>query len=171
MPEGSDNKPRYYWDTCCFIHVLDVHSRKRAAQDEQAQQMVFFLEQAFREAVEGKVQLVTAELLLAEILPVDDDHKNFLKQVKACPYIELLAVSRQVFELAGRLRAEWRTHSRSDLKTPDAVHIATALLFKPDEMWTTDDRILKLCNPSEGTYGELRIVRPHALPQMRLPDL
>lgn len=170
MSEPS-GKPRYYWDTCCFIHVLDIQSRRRAIQNEQAQQMILFLEQVFRDAVEGRLKLVTAELLLAEILPLDDDHRNFLKQVKACPHIELIAVSRQAWELAGQLRAEWRMNRRSDLKTPDAIHIATAILFKPDEMWTTDDRILRLYNPEESTYRGLRTVHPHALPQMRLPDL
>ncbi|MDW8320042.1 MAG: type II toxin-antitoxin system VapC family toxin [Armatimonadota bacterium] len=170
MPAGSD-RPRYYWDTCCFIHLLDIQNRERSSRDDQMQQAVFFLEQAFREAAEGRVKLVTAELLLAEILPVDEEHENFLKQLKACPHIELVTVSRQVFELAGHLRAEWRTNQQKDLKAPDAIHIATALLFKPDEMWTTDSRILKLCQPNEGTYRGLRIVRPHPLPQMRLPEM
>lgn len=168
---GGSSVPRYYWDSCCFIHVLDAQSRGRAAKNAQAQQTVVFLEQVFREAAEDRLKLITAELLLAEILPLDDDHKNFLRQVKACPHIELVAVSRQVWELAGQLRTERRMERRSDLKTSDAIHVAAAILFKPDEMWTTDDRIWRLCNPEESTYKGLRIVRPHALPQMRLPEM
>ena len=45
---------------------------------------------------------------------------------------------RAVFQQAAQLRAEHKS-----LKTPDAIHLATALHYGCDEFWTNDGRLAK----------------------------
>lgn len=49
--------------------------------------------------------------------------------------IERLAIQTDTFELATELRA------RHGTKTPDALHLATAILGGCDEFWTNDHRL------------------------------
>jgi predicted nucleic acid-binding protein len=49
-----------------------------------------------------------------------------------------LPMPESVFLNAARLRTSF------NLKTPDALHLATAELHKCDELWTNDDRLTKV---------------------------
>ena len=49
---------------------------------------------------------------------------------------EMLTISADRFDDAAKLRADF-----SSLKTPDSLHIATALHHNCDELWTNDDRL------------------------------
>ena len=51
-------------------------------------------------------------------------------------FIEL-PITREVFDSATKLRAD------GALKTPDAIHLATARRGKCTELWTNDDRLAK----------------------------
>ncbi len=51
----------------------------------------------------------------------------------------LLNISRAVFEAAAKLRAEF-----PNLKTPDALHLATASYHACEEFWTNDNRLNKI---------------------------
>ncbi|CAN5401132.1 hypothetical protein BH10ACI3_BH10ACI3_24150 [soil metagenome] len=47
-----------------------------------------------------------------------------------------LAISNGVFQIAAKLRADFPS-----LKTPDALHLATALHYGCDEFWSNDGRL------------------------------
>src|SRR5437660_827264 len=49
---------------------------------------------------------------------------------------EMLEITAGRFDEAAQLRAEFNS-----LKTPDALHIATALRHNCDELWTNDNRL------------------------------
>lgn len=49
---------------------------------------------------------------------------------------EMLEITVERFDEAARLRADF-----SSLKTPDALHLATALHHNCDEFWTNDNRL------------------------------
>lgn len=49
---------------------------------------------------------------------------------------EMLEIRVKCFDAAARLRADF-----SSLKTPDALHLATALHHNCDEFWTNDNRL------------------------------
>lgn len=49
---------------------------------------------------------------------------------------EMLETKLKCFDKAARLRADF-----SSLKTPDALHLATALHHNCDEFWTNDNRL------------------------------
>ena len=50
-----------------------------------------------------------------------------------------LSNQREVFQRASQLRADHKS-----LKTPDTIHLATALHYGCDEFWTNDDRLAKI---------------------------
>ena len=52
---------------------------------------------------------------------------------------KFLSIENQIYEKAAQLRADF-----SSLKTPDALHLATALHHNCDEFWTNDDRLDKI---------------------------
>ena len=53
--------------------------------------------------------------------------------------LQNLTYSSEIFDLAAQLRADHKS-----LKTPDAIHLATALHYGCDEFWTNDDRLAKI---------------------------
>ena len=50
--------------------------------------------------------------------------------------VDVLTLERDVFRQAAQLRADF-----TKLKTPDAIHLATALHYGCDEFWTNDERL------------------------------
>jgi len=50
--------------------------------------------------------------------------------------LKILTMESEVFRKAAQLRADF-----SSLKTPDALHLATALHHNCDEFWTNDNRL------------------------------
>lgn len=80
----------------------------------------------WRQAEAGQFILVCSELVLAETLvrPIregDTDLEMALRAVFAAPEFQLVTSTRQLWEDTARLCAE------TGLKTPDALHAATAL--------------------------------------------
>jgi uncharacterized protein len=51
----------------------------------------------------------------------------------------LLSITKEVYEKATQLRADF-----PKLKTPDAIHLATATNYNCDEFWTNDDDLNKI---------------------------
>ena len=51
----------------------------------------------------------------------------------------ILPVTNEVYERAAQLRADFPS-----LKTPDALHLATAIHHNCDEFWTNDNRLDKI---------------------------
>ncbi len=51
----------------------------------------------------------------------------------------VLVNTREVFHQGAQLRADHKS-----LKTPDAIHLATALHYGCDEFWTNDNRLSKI---------------------------
>ncbi len=57
-------------------------------------------------------------------------YESFFKTQK------MLKMTVEVFDQAARLRADFNS-----LKTPDALHLSTALHYNCDEFWTNDNRL------------------------------
>ena len=80
----------------------------------------------WQQAEAGHFVLVCSELVVSEALvrPIrvgDADLEAAFRAVFAAPEVQLVATTRQIWEDTARLRAE------TGLKTPDALHAATAL--------------------------------------------
>ncbi len=51
----------------------------------------------------------------------------------------IVLIEKEIFHKAARLRADFPS-----LKTPDALHLATATFYNCDEFWTNDNRLDKI---------------------------
>jgi predicted nucleic acid-binding protein len=117
---------RVYLDTCCVIYLLEdvpgfsVPMRARLAGNADAILCVS--------------PLVRLEAL---IKPLNDGNRTLERD-----YEDFLAAQQWLsmgdteFDRATRLRAAHR------LKTPDALHLATAIRHACTEFWTNDDRLI-----------------------------
>lgn len=52
---------------------------------------------------------------------------------------KVISLNKKIFHQAAQLRADY-----TGLKTPDALHLATALYHNCDEFWTNDNRLDKV---------------------------
>lgn len=64
--------------------------------------------------------------------------KKQLKALESIPKLQIIASTKQICLTAAQLRAAYK------LKTPDAIHIATAIDFGCDVFITNDDRLKKV---------------------------
>lgn len=122
---------RILLDSVALIYYIERHPRYFAVAAE------------WMERVEaGRISAVASTLLLAEVLvpAYRAGSSGAARQARAAleriPNFEMVDVSTSIADVAARLRA---TH---DLRTPDALHVATAL-NEGVEWLVTNDRRLK----------------------------
>ena len=130
-------KDSYYWDTCLFVSWLADEKRPSGDMD------------GVREIV-AKVKkrdgsIVTSALTLAEVLPskcpagVFNLFEDLLKRTT----FRVISVDRKIAKLAGDLRVHYEKDGKK-LKTPDSIHLATAIINGVSEFHTFDAGILSL---------------------------
>lgn len=129
--------PRVYLDTNAFIGFVESEGHRYAR-----------LHPLFMAIDDGRVQGVTSELTIAEVMvkPLLD-HETIVASVYeemlgGAWRIEALAVSRAVLLESARLRAADRS-----LRLPDAVHMATSRLSRCDHVVTSDRRLATTNGP------------------------
>lgn len=107
---------RLYLNTSVFIYFIEEHPRYFEVCD-----------QLFNNLEEGKTEAVTSTLTLTEILVLPYKQQNeelvlkFYSLFTTYPHLTWQPVSLPVADLAAKLRAD------HNLKTPDAIHAASAL--------------------------------------------
>lgn len=114
-----------YLDSCCLIYLLEdapVFSEKMRRYLVGCSDVVLCVS-----------PLVRLEVLVKPLADQDlnlvSDYEDFLREQ------HWLAIDDRVFGLALQLRV------RHQIKTPDALHLATALHHDCAEFWTNDDRL------------------------------
>jgi predicted nucleic acid-binding protein len=122
---------RLYLDTNLFVYALeDITPWSEVAQA------------VFRLCADGAATAVVSELALAECLvkPLRDGNDEvvrvYLLGIHQRPGLAVAPVSKPVLLEAARLRA-----AHAGLKTPDAIHAATAALSGCDILVTNDVRL------------------------------
>lgn len=120
-----------YLDTNVFIYALNGFPEFASTLGE-----------LFKNIERGNVSAVTSELTLAELLVIPFRHDN-AEEEKRCrmilrplPHLSLLPVSMEVLESMARLRA-----ANPAIRSPDAIHAATAQSVKCDVFLTNDRRL------------------------------
>jgi len=102
----------------------------------------------------GEVQIVTSTLTLLEVLvhPLKHSDESLAHQYNdillSSPHISTVPVTPAIVQIAAEIRATM------NLKTPDSIHLATAVHHRVDAFLTNDrdfggvtvPRILKVCN-------------------------
>ena len=104
-----------YLDTSAIIYSV-----------ERNEPHITLLAPVWQQAEAGQFVVVCSELAVAEVLvgPIREGNKDLeaaFRAVFAAPEVQLVSATRHLWEDTARLRAE------SGLKTPDALHAATAL--------------------------------------------
>ncbi len=133
-------------DSCIVIYALQTDAPLHTA-----------VRTALRQALGLAETCCVSELTRLEcrIWPIRERNPALLDQFDrffAMPVLCWLPIERPVFELATELRTAHR------LKTPDALHLAAALLQGCAEFWTNDQRL------APAAAGRLRLVMPDRLP-------
>ncbi|MBS1808251.1 MAG: type II toxin-antitoxin system VapC family toxin [Acidobacteria bacterium] len=120
---------KIYLDSCIAIYVVEAHphyATKVAAELNtlQAAQICYS-------------PLVRLECLVKPLQAQNQPLQNLYDQFWASQ--QNLSLVDDIFIRAAQIRADFPS-----LKTPDAIHLATALHYGCDEFWTHDDRLAKV---------------------------
>jgi predicted nucleic acid-binding protein len=156
-------KPKYYWDSSAFIVWLV--GEEHAPGDLQG------FDDVTNQVERDKADLFTSEITKLEVLqgrmtPEQKDRFNRLFQRRNVVVVDMHG---RVTQLSIQIR-EWNPK----ISSPDAIHLATAILYEADEFHTTDgggkrkrpgDLIplsgniaghkLKICKPQVSQYNLL----------------
>lgn len=114
-------------DTAPLIYFIEEHSGYAS-----------IVNPFFESAQRGELQLVTSTITLLEVLVHPLRHKNealaqqYYDILLSSPYVAILPVTFATAQVAAELRAE------HNLKTPDAIQVATALSHRADAFLTGD---------------------------------
>lgn len=130
------------WDTSVFISWL--RGDEGEDRDRDIRSVV--------ERVEaGDYKMVVSTLLYVEVLEKDMPEgamEQFKKFIQNRAMVSIVAVDIRVARKAQMIRDTLRKKGES-VSTPDAVHIATAIVSEAQFFHTFDDRLLRLNGKSE----------------------
>lgn len=122
-----------YLDTCCIIYLIEASSPFNASVSQRLRQHSAIPNAALISSRLARLECRTKPLRNADhALLLRYDHFFALQRFR------LIEISDAVIEQATGLRAKY------GFKTPDALHLATAILEKAD-VFLTADRNLEKC--------------------------
>ncbi|MBN1461308.1 MAG: type II toxin-antitoxin system VapC family toxin [Armatimonadetes bacterium] len=156
----------YYWDTTVFLAL--VQNEERPEGEMQGVRAVAKL------VDDGKATLITSALTFAEILRAKcgDEAFQTFRRLFDRSNVKAISADHRIAVLAGQLRDHYIRLPQNDgyrkLRTPDAIHVATAVIYKARQLHTFDHDQLQL-DPTPGGY-DLEICRPPA-GQLVLPGI
>ncbi len=118
-----------YLDSCIAIYVVEAHPLYASKVTAELNAL-------------SSAQICYSPLVRLECLVKPLQAQNqFLQKLYAQFWAsqQSLSLVDDVFMRAARIRADFPS-----VKTPDALHLATALHYGCDEFWTNDDRLMKV---------------------------
>lgn len=151
--------PKYYFDTNIF---LDWLNRNQSRPDSNA---VFGLMQ---NVLQNQVNLVTSQITRLEILECKTDstaYKTWIR-LQGRRNVAVQAATSKIMDITLEIRDYYQSQkesgaiSKRTISVPDAIHVATAIYYNVDEMFTfdagkTDKKTLSpsdLVSPIAGKY-------------------
>lgn len=146
----------FYWDACAFSGFLNGEADKAAE-----------CQSVLKAAENGHVMVVTSALTLAEVLFIkggtrlDPTKRATLESYFKADYIAVRNVTRVIGELARDVFWDFNIRPR------DAVHVATAALFKVETIHTFDDVLIGRSGITVNDVT-LTIRRPHYVEQLEI---
>ncbi len=158
------NKPRYAWDSSVFLAWLWEDETFSLGGVESVIQEITPLRNTDNEGASPRAILIVSVIAYAEILEARqtaeqmDQLEGFLKRSNVILANNDIRIAQKAGEIRSRGLAEKPIRK---IKTPDATHLATALIYQADAFHTFDARILAL-NESPIIDG-LKVCQPIAL--------
>lgn len=125
------SKKTIYWDTCVFLAWLKNENRELGEIEG--------IEEVSRSVGNNRINLTTSVITFVEILESSlgqegvEKLSNIFKRRNVVP----INVDIRIAKLAADIRDHYKKIERS-IKTPDAIHLATAINYKVDELQTFD---------------------------------
>ena len=129
---------RIFLDTCIVIDLVE-------AKPEQQDKLKIL--------ITGK-QAIGSELVRMEarLQALRDQREDLLKVYDSYfERCEMVSFDRELFDLASRLRIDHR------IKTPDALHLATAIISRCAQFWTNDAHLAKAAGDKIEVWDWTRI--------------
>lgn len=118
-----------YLDSCIAIYVVEAHPRFASKVTAELN--------ALQAAQICYSPLVRLECLVKPLQAQNQSLQSLYAQFWASQ--QNLSLVDDIFTRAAQIRADFPS-----VKTPDAIHLATALHYGCDEFWTHDDRLSKV---------------------------
>ena len=131
------------WDTSVLIDWL---------KGSENQNRMLSIKSVIAEIEAKKYKLAVSTLVYVEILECkmpEQAIKQFKEFMKNGNLVEVFAVDIRIAEKAQTIRNRARNEKKKIIKTPDAIHIATAIVSRAKQFHTFDDEILKLDGKDE----------------------
>ena len=150
--------PLYYWDTCLFLSWLRDEKRKSGEMDGVRE----IVERSKRRDCRIMTSVITSVEVLQGTIPtgVDTLFAGLMRRISR------VGVDTKVAQLAHDIRDHFHSVGKK-LKTPDALHLATAILHRADEFHTFDGDLIAMSGNVAG--HKLVICKPEAKrPQLDL---
>ena len=129
--------PLFYWDSCIFLAWLKNEERKPGEMTG--------IKELVSQINKNAARLVTSQMTRAEILKstLTVDAINKLDNVFKRKNIILAPTDGRVWQLAYEIRDYYQARKDADglptVTLPDAVHLATAILYQADVFFTFDE--------------------------------
>ncbi len=141
----KNGKKVYYWDANIFLTAC----KKEAHVPDILQGASNVLEMLDK----GDCILVTSVITRIEFLEaVNEKASKIFNEILQRSNVFVQQVTEPIVEKAREVRYHCREAKRSILKVPDAIHAATAILMKVDELHTHDGDLLKLSDLLDEVY-------------------
>jgi uncharacterized protein len=123
------NSLRVYFDSCVLIYLIEEHP-------------IFapFVETLLAKQPDIIFQVSGLTEMECLVIPLRNNNQFLIEKYHQWfERNDIIPNEREVYQQAAQLRADHKS-----LKTPDAIHLATALHYGCDERWTNDDRLGKI---------------------------
>lgn len=163
----ATGKPVFYWDTAPLIAWIKDEKRADPSEMDGIAEVINLVEN-------GKGRTLMSVLWRAEVLSatLTPSQKRKLKEIFEYRIIEEQGIDSRVMDLASEIRAfhkkDTRKSTLKNIRTPDAIHLATAIHYSVTEFHTFDG-----ARENGGTGGlltlngnvannKLKICVPHA---------
>lgn len=150
----SGSGAEIYWDACVFLAYLNDEDRP-AGEMEGVHGWA-------KEVYAGDVQLMTSTLTRTEVLdPVEDERvRQKFQGVLDLPNVSEIDVHPPISREAQRIRAYYAGGGSPTVCTPDAIHLATAILYEASEFHTFDGKNTDKCRgllPLDGNVAGVNL--------------
>ena len=121
----------YYWDTCLFLAWLKDEERPVGEMDGVRE----VIERSKRREVKIMTSVLTTVEVLSAKIPsgMDTLFQQLMKRVNR------VGIDLRVASLAHDVRSHYARVGGKTLSTPDAIHLATGILYRVDEFHTFDE--------------------------------
>jgi hypothetical protein len=175
----AGTRPIYYWDTCIFLAWLKDEKTRKPGEMEG-------VEDALGRFKRREVELMTSTITVIEASAAKIETPQFAQFEDAIQRTNFsrISVDIPVAKLARNLRDYYHQRVAEfrglNLSIPDAIHVASAILYKATEMHTFDEKDktkfetlgliplsgnvggynLKICHPPGPMQGRLGLMTP-----------